>query len=329
MDENDRPVAEATVELWGPGGRLASTSSSESGAFILTSPAGPPLAVLARKIGFLPSRIAVTDAQPLVVRLRARGQVLAELTVTTTTLRCVSRDNGAGRRLWLAVRARYAPPPLVAVNYPGGGTQMVFGLRGQGRTHTGLVNPESLGILDTSALREQSMWRLGMTALLYARYGPARFYAVSYSGMTGGRFDRYQYPYLDSFEAFHFADSLFGAWNAIGEPVREGGSIVLEFCSRHDRNQPFLAGTITLTADSTLASARYRFVTADEIAGGEVWFAPRSPDELLPPLAAIGLYWRRRLRDVFQQWTLYDQWFVCPVADAECRDRRPIGEFVR
>jgi len=324
LDSTDRPVAEALVELWGPGGRIAATNSDANGAFVFLTTARPPLAVFARKIGYSPTRIAVVEGQLVEVRLRRREQMLAALTVTANSIRCVTRNDGAGRRLWEAARRQYGPPPMVVVAFPGG-RQLTMGLRGDGRTHTAFVPSESLGVLDTSALRENSTWRLGMPNVILSE-GPSRFYAQDNPGGEGGRFDHYRYPLLDSYQAFHFTDSLFGEWNRIGAPVRDHGSLVVEFCSRHERGQSFIAGTLTFTPESTLASGRWSFVTPDELAGGSVWFAPRSTGEQLPPLAAIGLFWRRREHDVYQQWTLYDQWYACPPADGPCRDRRAIGE---
>jgi len=327
LDPTDRPVAEALVELWGPGGRIAATNSDENGAFVFVGGARPPLAVFARKIGYLPTRVAVIEGQPVEIRLRRREQMLAALNVTASNIRCVTGNDGAGRRLWEAARRQYGPPPLVVVAFPGG-RQLTISLRGDGRTHTAFVPNESLGVLDTSALRENSTWRLGMPSAVLDN-GPSRFYTSPNALGAGGRFDRYRYPLLDSYQAFHFTDSLFGAWNRLGSPLRDRGNLVVEFCSRHDRGQPFISGTLTFTAESTLASARWSFVTSDEMAGGSVWFTPRSTGEQLPPLAAIGLFWRRREHDVYQQWTLYDQWYACPPADGPCRDRRAIGEVQR
>lgn len=324
LDPNDRPVSEALVELWGPGGRLASTSSDANGAFVFVGGARPPLVVFARKIGYLPTRLAVSDGQPVEIRLRRREQMLAALTVTANNIRCVTSNDGGGRRLWNAARRQYGPPPMVVASVTGA-RQLTLSLRGDGRTHTAIVPPESLGVLDTSALRENSTWRLGMAPNVQAN-GPARFYVSPNLGGPGGRFDHYQYPLLDSYQAFHFTDSLFGEWNHLGSPVRDRGSLVVEFCSRHDRGEPFITGTLTFTPESTLASARWSFVTPQEMSGGSVWFTPRSTGEPLPPLAAIGLFWRRREHDVYQQWTLYDQWYACPPADGPCRERRALGE---
>ena len=255
LDPTDRPVPEALVELWGPGGRIAATNTDENGAFVFATNARPPLAVFARKIGYLPTRIAVTFGQPVEIRLRRREQMLAALTVTANNIRCVTRNDGDGRRLWEAARRQYGPPPMVVVAFPGG-RQLTISLRGDGRTHTAFVPNDSLGVLDTSALRENSTWRLGMpTAAL--DNGPSRFYASANVNGAGGRFDRYQYPLLDSYQAFHFTDSLFGEWNRLGSPVLDRGNLVVEFCSRHDRGQPFITGTLTFTPESTLASARW------------------------------------------------------------------------
>jgi len=324
LDPTDRPVPEALVELWGPGGRIAATNSDANGAFIFATRARPPLVVFVRKIGYLPTRVAVVEGQPLEVRLRRREQMLAALTVTANNIRCVTHNDGAGRRLWEAARRQYGPPPMVVVALTGA-RQLTMSLRGDGRTHTALVPPESLGVLDTSALRENSTWRLGMTPTFVAD-GSAKFYVAPNPGGPAGRFDRYQYPLLDSYQAFHFTDSLFGAWNRLGSPSRDRGSLVVEFCSRHEQGQPYITGTLTFTPESTLASARWRFVTPEEMAGGSVWFTPRSTGEQLPPLAAIGLFWRRQEHDVYQQWTLYDQWYACPPADGPCRERREIGQ---
>lgn len=322
LDPDGRPVAEAVVELWNAGGRVTATVTNESGLFLIATELNPPLALLVRKIGFLPARVSATTASEIVVRLRPREVVLAALTVTASAIRCVTGDNRRARRMWEDAASRYSSAPYAEAAYPGGARQLLYSLRGTGRTSTGVVSPESLAILDTTSLRDYTMWRRGMDAPIRRA---SDYYAPSYTGLVRDRFDRYQYPLLDSYEAFHFADTLFGSWNRLGEPRPDNGGYAIEFCSRHRDSEPFITGVLYLSPDTTLASARWSFVTTSEVAGGAVWFAPRAADEPLPPLAALGLFWRRMIRDVFQQWTMYQQWYVCPVMDATCVEGRAIG----
>lgn len=320
VDEQGRAVPRALVEFWSPGTRLASAVTGDSGAFIGSDTIRPPVALIARRSGYLPGRaILQSSLATAEIRLRSRAALIEAIGVGAEAMRCVRRDSPAGRALWLAVAARYGPVP----QHPDQRGRMRRALWGDGRVARSVVPPESLGTLDPTLLRDGML----TSGTLDRRPGEAMsFYTPAPSGFSGGRNDRYQYPGLEGMEAYHFADSLFGAWNWFGNPVpADDGGIELEFCSRRDGDARFISGSLVIGRDSSLERARWAYGTPDERAGGEVLFTPRSPRELLPPLSATGLAWRRNGRMVYQEWHVFDEWSVCA---EDCRRRRPAGNSV-
>ncbi len=327
IDEGAAPIPEAFVELYAGGERIAGVLTAADRRFAFLQPAEAPLVLVTRRIGFEPSRTTIDPAGRLdvTVRMRRRSVTLAAVTVTAEAARCAVRDDPDARRLWLGMRARYAPWPETDRLAP----LRVPHIHGEGASTRALVLPESVGVVDTTSARYSVQ---GMT--LGRRHLPAR--AAEYYGrrhyLGGDRLDRYAYPYLDGMEAWHFADTLFGAWNRFGPVTRFEEGFAIPFCSRVERGrgrerdvEPYLTGTLTVANDTSLLRARWRFVTPDEEAGGEVVFTPAAGVGV-PPLSAVGLFWRRRVLDVVQVWTRFRQWYWC---DSGCtRDAmRPIGRL--
>lgn len=318
LDRYGTPVQSAVIEIWQGGARRSITSANERGYFVGPAVA-PPAEVVVRQIGFLPSRATILDTSLLIVRLRSREALVSAVNIAGDQVRCITEDHPEGRRLWHAMRTHYGTVPVRQ-----DGRVAVQTLWGDGRALSEYVPVEALGVLDTSRLTP-NMVMGGMYVDLRLRpRSAAEFYAPPHSGLMNGRHDRYEYPYLDSYLSWHFADSLFGAWNYISAPVITGDSLVLEFCSRRGRNERFITGVLHLTRDSALSRAIWTFVSADERAGGEVTYAPISSSDSLPPLALIGLAWRRTIRRVFQEWYVFSAWSICLES---CRQRRALKAF--
>ncbi len=325
VDDGATPVAEAFVELYAAGVRVAGVLTAADGRFAFLQPAEPPLVLIARRIGFEPSRTVVDSTARLnvTIRLRRRPVTLAAVTVSAEAAQCVARDDPEARSLWTAMRGRYAPWPETERLAP----LRVPHIHGEGASTRTLVRPESVGVVDTAAAQYSVS---GMT--LGRRHLPTR--AADYYGrphyLGGDRYDRHAYPFLDGMEAWHFADTLFGAWNRFGPVSRLEEGFAIAFCSRPERvrerdREPYITGLLTLASDTTLLRARWRFMTNDEEAGGEALFVP-AVGPGAPPLSAVGLFWRRRVLDVVHVWTRFRQWYWC---DSTCvgEARRPIGRL--
>ncbi len=310
-DEAGGPVDEAVVELLGAGARLAVTSSSADGSFSFR-PAPSAVAIVVRKIGYAPARLQLAHAPvPLVVVLHRRAVAVQGVTVEAAGGRCVARDRAEARRLWDRASHRYANGALMAGLF----ADM---LRGAAN-----VSRDSFGVMDTTRLVRG---QVGMTGLGLRRSAAHdRFYAQP--PLLGvERSYQWDYPWLESVLAWHFADRLFGELNRLDLAPPELGDLVIAFCSeRGDR--PYIVGHLYLGPDTTFLKAEWRFVTRrpTEQAGGEVVFMPPAPGA--PLLAASGHFWRAKVAGFYQEWSSYLQWYACEGFAARCgaEQRRPLG----
>lgn len=308
-DERGGPVDEVFVELLSAGARLASTSTDAGGRFAFPRIAVPPVALVARKVGYQPTRIQLAaGVGELTVVLRARAVLLDPVAVSATGGHCVLRDDPEARRLWALAAHRYASGELAA------------GLWADRRTGAGVVPPESLGAIDTT--------RGGRGVIAGAGRRPGetrreRFYAQTPLFGTNRSY-QWDYPWLESVQAWHFADPLFGELNrlALG-PASDAGEILIEFCSQLGE-RPYIVGRLYLSRDLTLLKADWEFGTPPpaERAGAEVVFMPPAPGS--PLLASSGRFWRRRSGGYYQEWSEFLQWFACE-GTGGCQVRRPLG----
>lgn len=307
-DETGAPVPEAMVELLGAGARLAITQTTASGGFVFPAHASAA-ALVVRKIGYAPARLTLGGpVATLEIVLRQRSVPVTGITVAAPPPACIERDRPEARQLWEQASRRYASGALMA------------GLAADRMTGRTTVPPDSFGALDTARLER------GFTAMTGVGLRPRedqrdRFYALP--PLIGSeRSFRWSYPHLESVQAWHFADVLFGELNRLALAPREVGEMVILFCGGRP-GRPFITGRIHLAPDTTFLKAEWRFVTPapTEQAGGEVVFMPRAPGA--PLLAASGFFWRARESGFFQEWSSYLQWYEC--GRSGCSDRTPLG----
>ncbi len=305
-DEAGQPVDGAVVELLSAGARLAITTSDSSGSFGFL-PAPGAVALVVRRIGFQPARLVLASApRPLVVIMRRRPVTVAGIAVSAPLGRCVDRDRPDARRLWQAAAARYAKGALM------------LSLMGEGKEFGGDVPAESLGVFDTTRAAPYHIAGSGFRPM---PYNLGRFYAMP-PAMGVRRSYEWDYPWLESLQAWHFSDDLFADLNRMELAPRELGDNVIAFCSQHD-DRPYIQGLLWIGPDTTFLKAQWRFVTHDpsEDAGGEVVFMPPAAGQ--PLLAASGQYWRQKSTGFYQEWTEFVQWFEC--RDADCKEKRALG----
>lgn len=116
--------------------------------------------------------------------------------------------------------------------------------------------------------------------------------------------EAWTYPSLDAEMAPYFASPAFAARVALRVERRE--PLTLGFCTLgRFRAAPWISGTLTLRADTTLERAQWQFHTPEPVeeAGGDVWFR----EGTLEP--TVGIFWRRSGNDrFFQRRMIFDRW---------------------
>ena len=313
-DATGRPLPGVLVELWDAHQRLAGDGTDASGRFLLAASGTGRRAILARAIGLAPLRRLLTPADSVVTLvMQPHAVVVTAATVATEETACPRRDDRHARALWLEMARHYD----VALS--------ANGVRTQTQRYAATVPAESLGVIDTTRMQPVFIAGRFSPRVAAALYPEGRgFYARSNSGMLSGRFDLWEYPWLESTLAWHFADSLFAKFNRLAFVRTETGDTAIAFCSRRG-NGTYIRGRLMLSSDSTLASAEWEFVTPppSEVAGGRVLFAPIAAGAVGEPVLPIaGLFWRKRLRGVYQEWTEYRQWERC--VNQDCSLREPL-----
>jgi hypothetical protein len=317
VDTDGRPLPGVLVELWDGGRRLAGDGSDATGRFRLPAPpAAGPRAVLARGIGLEPMRRGLgTGDSVIILVMRPHAVELAAATVVAGEILCPSRDQAEARALWTRAVAHYD----VALS--------AYSVYSEAQVFAAVVSPESLGVVDTSRLRETTLGG-GYSALAFAtRFTTAaNYYAVRTGGRFPRRYDRWSYQVIESSRAWHFADAFFASMNRLALEPEPVGDTAIAFCSS-EGDRPYIRGRLHLAPDLTLASAEWEFVTPSphEEAGGRVLFAPVDPQRTGQPLVPMaGLFWRRTGRRAYEEWTEFRQWYRCE-GPLSCEAPVPIG----
>ena len=304
IDPSGRPLPGVLVELWDSARRIGGDGSSASGHFRVPSPpASGPRVLLARGIGLDPLRRSLGPRDSVVILVMQPHAIeLAAATVIAGALLCPDSDDARARALWERAAARYD----VSLS--------AYGVQTDVRVFSALVPPDSLGVIDTTRL-EMSFIGGRYSALAFAtRFTSApNYYAVRAGRTHPRRFGRWSYQLLESSRSWHFADRFFATMNRLALEPDPSGDTAITFCST-DRDRPSIRGRLHLAPDSTMASAEWEFVTPAprEEAGGRVVFAPVDPRASGQPLMPIaGLFWRRVVGQVYEEWMEYRQWYRC------------------
>ena len=310
-DVAGRPLPGVLVELWDAQQRLAGDGTDASGHFLLAASGTGRRAILARAIGLAPLRRLLTPADSVVTLvMQPQAVQVTAATVETAETSCPRRDDRHARSLWEKAAQHYD----LAVS--------AYGAYIWTQRYAATVPVESLGVIDTTQLHRVQIGGGSREYVAYRLAEDRGFYARPNSGMGSGRFDLWEYLTLESTVAWHFADSLFARLNRLAFVRTETGDTVIAFCSRKG-NAPYIRGRLMLSSDTTLASAEWEFVTPppSEQAGGRVLFAPVAAGAAGAAILPVaGLFWRKRLRGVYQDWTEYRQWERCVSQDCSLRE---------
>jgi hypothetical protein len=188
-------------------------------------------------------------------------------------------------------------------------------------TREGDVSEQDVGIVDESRLSPGSYGvagtqRAGEFASL-EKNGYARHLKPGESAflLPPNAYLNWQYAPLHRELSEHFVEAAFAKSNSMSLRVLENGSFTIGFCGK-DRRHPYLEGTLTITADTSLASAQWRFHTSapGEQAGGQVEFlAPQASSLpwLLIPYG--GAFWRRisgHRSSFYAEASIYRAWEI-------------------
>jgi hypothetical protein len=312
-DPADQPIAQATVALWRGGREVARTTSDEAGRFRFSADTSSGATVLlVRRIGFRPASVSLGDeSDTLTLTLEPVPAALPAVIATAARRACPNRDEPGARELWRALSARYATHPhtdgLWAVMYWRHGQQ---------------VPAAEVGEIDESRLPpgeyaiDGDIRRAYFTSL--QRDGYARRLKPGDGGdlMSDGLYFHWRYLPLHRELSEHFVEADFATRHTLGLWRESDGSFTLSFCGR-DKSRPYLEGTLSISSDTSLQRARWRFRTPgpNEDAGAEVSFL--SPTRgarvwLLIPLRSV--FWRRLggSRTLFvQEASVYREWHMC------------------
>jgi hypothetical protein len=310
-DTAGRPVSGALVELYGSFRRLAAQGTDSLGQFRLLTPVTANGALLVRAIGFAPVRRDLSPSDSVVmVTVQPLPIEVSEVRVNAEPTWCPERDDARARDLWYRAAGHYdiqLSSGLIRA------WTMVFGAD---------VPAESLGVMDTTRLHRSLFGEPGTSR----RIGWLDFYAQRPAGGQGRRRAGWQYPFLESVQAWHFGDASFPYLNRLAFPPGDWGDTVIAFCSRSG-DHPFIRGTLSLSADTTFTGASWEFVTPQpgERAGGRVLFQrtdPHVPGQ--PLLALVGFFWQKRAHGFYQEWMEFRHWTKCESLES-CKAPVPLN----
>jgi len=286
-DPGGHPVVGALVELYAAYERVAAQGTDSLGRFRFVKPVAVNGLLVIRAIGFVPVRRPLAPLESDVrVTMQALPIQLAEVRVSGEPAFCPATDDPRARDLWARAARHYD----VALS-----TNLI---RSSTLVFAADVPAESLGLMDTTRLRRVVMGEQEGTP----RAGWRAFYGQ-------------RVPFLESIQAWQFADASFGRVNRLAFPPGSSGDTVIAFCSGSEA-QAVVRGWLTLSPDTAFATASWDFVTPAEgaLVGGRVLFARTDPTVAGQPLLAIaGYFWRNRGADhgFFQQWMEFREWTRC------------------
>jgi hypothetical protein len=147
-------------------------------------------------------------------------------------------------------------------------------------------------------------------------------YAVSRRDAQGtlpasadGAYFEWWYASFHRWQPDHFVEPDFGRRQVFALAHVNGSTPSIRFCSRV-QGHPYVAGVLSLSADTSISEAAWRFHTprANEGAGGHAWYLSPATKQVsqryLLPTAAV--FWRRRGGDnklFFHDSAVYRGWY--------------------
>ncbi|HET7551204.1 MAG TPA: carboxypeptidase-like regulatory domain-containing protein [Gemmatimonadaceae bacterium] len=310
------PVPEATVALWSGPREIARTFTDADGNFRFDRDSSQGATVLlVRRIGFSPTSTPLGEKRTgLAVTIEQLAAPLPEVVTTAARRACPNHEDPAARALWRAMSDHYATHAHNA-----GVWTATSGTSGE-------VSAAEVGEVEGNRIGYGGYASTGQVRLSYYRAIARDGYAtrIRPGDDIEGHFFHWRYPPLHRELSEHFVEREFALRHTLGLWRNEDGSFTITFCGR-DHSKPYLEGTLSVSRDTVLTTARWNFRTPSphEDAGAEVSFLapPRGANiRLLVPLRSV---WWRRLGGsetlYVQDATVYREWYMGP--DAMSRDR--------
>ena len=307
LDEAGRPLPAASVELWTSSRRLARTAADAEGRFTFAAGvAAGATSAAAYRIGYQSATVPLRGDASLEIRLVPAPLALGGLRVRAPERRlCPNREDPRARGQWERARRLYASPAMWDVtlrsdryeaDVPRGAIGVVDGLRADSGGFTSG---------DLSRVRADAD---GTLAGVYARrtefdQGQHWEYAPLAWGLNP-----------------HFVTPRFGEAHRLAIVSERAGLVVLGFCPAR-RDAPGIEGTLSLTADGTLRSARWRHRVpgSRREAGGEVDYLPPAAATRNLLLARRSLFWRSWRGAFHFREDRYSEWVVAQRVQADGR----------
>ena len=308
-DPGGIPVAEATVGLWKGSREIARTVTDAGGSFRFTGDSSRDGNVLlVRRIGFRPTSMALTaNLTALSVTLEPVATPLPEVLTTAARRACPNRDEPEARRLWHALSEHYATH-----QHSDDAWARTIGRGGE-------VMASEVGDVDEGRFRQGGLAVPGKVRenlfSSIARYGYAR--RLKPGDDPIGEFFYWRYLPLHRELSEHFVESDFAQRHSLGLWRTDDGSLTITFCGR-DHSKPYLEGTLSLSRDTALVTARWQFRTPSphEDAGAEVSFlAPPRGANIWLLVPVRGVFWRRlggSEKLYVQDARAYQEWEIGP-----------------
>jgi Carboxypeptidase regulatory-like domain len=317
VDERERPVDGAVVELWDRAGRpVARGVTGREGRFSFDADSSATAAqVLVRRTGYQPLRAPVPAERPATLGLRLElASYALEPLVVQGGESCPVADDPRARAAWERARIRYRQPDSVD-------------MRGYSSKYVGRVPSTAGQVLEGMRPAAHSHWAAGLRHSLARDQVLTSGYARRMTGVNmDPEFDGWSYVQLYRYPQ-HFSDDVFGRLHTLSVVAEDGADVTLRFCPRRT-DQPEIEGTLVLTREGVLKEAewiyrmpprrRRRGVNAwpEERAGGRVVLRPDAPGDDRPLLLPMtSLYWRTTHHgDYYYSWEEFTEWQIAPAA---------------
>ena len=315
-DPAGAPIAGVTVVVWEGGIRRGIAQSHDDGRFIVRAADGQPSrptkawTLGARRLGYLSFVVRLGDGADSVRVVLSRIPVELPPVLARVEAHCPQDDVPAARAIWRAVAGRYAK------------NTRALPLWWQGEEELDEVPPEQLGSPSRQNLVSKNQYQIpGYTRKLLGADVPpvyaARLDPVTQSILTvGGRYHFWRYAELEGFDASHFIEDDFGRLHDFSVARQTQAGTVVAFCTATSQRsvKQQVEGTLTLSSDSTLVSATWRFVTPKphEDAGGEAMFSVAEFDHEQHLVSLQGLFWRKLAgrKEYLQRWLSVREWGI-------------------
>jgi hypothetical protein len=311
VDQSERPVAGALVELWSNSQRTAGAQADNQGRFEIPSgPAELPLILTVRRLGLVTQTVQLGSRDTtLRITMDVQPVTLRPVTVEASAGRlCPRADEAQARQLWDQMRRRYWQP----------GRDSVFVL-GFLETRSGIG--EKRDVFDPRTGRARTGWTTGGLVEAHPELMALSGYALSASGGAGDRTAFWDYRALDDGSMQDFTGAYFGSAHTFSIVSQGPEQTILAFCPRERlRGTGQVQGTLVLRPDTTLSLARWAFQTPNprEDAGGEASYFLPDPALGRALLARETAFWRKSGRKYYfeaKAFTGWRRWFVGPAGE--------------